>query len=227
MRAIGLMLAVLAGFSVGCSADVITIDLYSNRCLMVLPQVPINPDPMDVFGMNSGLGAIDPSGNITRWDPRRGGVGAYVAFDPDMPQNYGGMLIGDGFWVLGNNGDQISYDAIADGVPCQSAMMDMMIARPGAGNGKGGRHIIGLPFNHPIPIDLGSGYGDHIFFSDGTAILNWGQAVDAGWVNPVMTTWTGLGYRDLWVDSQESIQPGKGYWFLTFRDNLAMIIPGN
>lgn len=237
MKTLGFVLATMFALSVGCFAAVgtvtATIDMYADNAILALPNVPVNPDPMSVF---DGSG-IDPTYNITRFDAVGQG---YTSYDGDPQGPYGNMLLGDGFWCAGAAGQTISYEAIPDGVPDASGnKTDMWISLPGAGNGNGGSAIIGNPFAHTVAIDKGTYTGDHIFFTDGTKLLTWGDAVnnvDAQgnpdpWVSPTMTYFTGFGYDDIWYDNSigdvYQLDPGKGYWIATYKDNLAMIIPAD
>jgi len=226
MKTLGFVLAFVMAMSVASFADTAEFDLYGTSKNMVsLPQVPLNSDPLEVFASSS----VDPSYNITRWT----GVG-YVSYDPDDPTGYGNMLLGDGFWCGGSKNAVISYEAVADGVPDSNGQMtDMWISLPGAGNGNGGRHLIGTPFAHEILVDKGSYNGDNIFFTDGTTLLTWGEACQDpyNWIGPTITYWTGLGYDDVWYDGSNpeamSLMPGRAYWVATSKDNLAMIIPAD
>jgi len=224
MKTLVLVLALTFVLSAGCFAVQATIDMYADNALLALPQVPLNPDPNAVFA-SSG---IDPMYNIQRWDMLAQG---YVGLDDSGV--YGNMLLGDGFWCAGTAGQTISYEAVPDGVPDGSGnKTDMWISLPGAGLGNGGSAIIGNPFAHSVDVDKGSYSGDHIFFTDGTKLLTWGEACQDpyNWVSPVMTYWAGFGYDDVWFDNTAGpyqLDPGKGYWIATYRDNLAMIIPAD
>lgn len=224
MKTLVLVLAMMFVMSVGCFAVTATIDVYNANALLALPNVPINPDPASVFA-TSGM---DPMYNITRWDPIGGG---YCSLDDSGA--YGNMLLGDGFWLVGTEGATITYDAVADGVPdAGGKKTDMWISLPGMGNGTGGNAIVGVPFAHNVAVDKGSYTGDHIFFTDGTKLLTWGEACQApyNWVGPTMTYWSGFGYDDVWFDNTAGpyeLEAGKGYWIATNVDNLAMIIPAD
>lgn len=219
MRTLVLTLAMVFILSVGCFAVTATIDMYADNCLLALPNVPLDPNPDSVF-VGSG---IDPWYNITRWDAIGGG---YCSLDDSGA--YGNMLLGEGFWCAGTEGQTISYTALNDGVD----LTDMWISLPGTGAGTGGLTIVGNPFAHLVDVDKGSYTGDNIFFTDGTTLLTWGEACQDpyNWVSPTMTYWSGYGYDDVWFDNTAGpyqLDPGKGYWIGTNKDNLAMIIPAN
>jgi len=222
MKTVVLVLAFVFVVSAGCFASVTAeVDLYSTKNMLTLPNVPLNPDPYEVLA-TSGL---EPDSNLTRWNTA---VNGYRAYDAGIPELYGGMLLGDGFWLSGTSSDVITYDAVDDGVPDSSNVMtDMWISLPGRGLGTGGKHLVGSGFAHDIPTDSGTGYGDQIRFTDGTQMLNWSDAADAGWVGYAFQYWTGIGYRDLSFDSGEDMIAGRAYWVPTLVDNLAMIVPAD
>jgi len=225
MKALVLALALIFVISAACFAETVTavLDLYSTKNLMALPNVPTNPDPYEVLATSG----IEPDGNLTRWNTATNG---YRAYDAGLPELYGGMLIGDGFWLNGNSSMVITYDAIPDGIPDDSGTMtDIWISLPGRGLGTGGKHLVGTPFAHNVDTDSdgGNNLGDRIKFTDGTQLLSWGDAADAGWVAYTFQYWTGVGYRDLSYDSGEQMYAGRAYWVGTAKDNLAMIIPAD
>ncbi len=224
MKTLVLALALVCMLSAGCLAATATIDLYADSALLALPQVPLDPNPDTVFA-SSG---IDPWYNIARWDSIGGGY-TYL----DDTGAFGNMLLGDGFWCAGTQGQHIQYDAVLDGVPDSNGnKTDMWISLPGQGNGNGGSAIIGNPFAHSIDVDKGTYTGDNIFFTDGTTMLTWGEACQDpyNWVSQTLTYWTGFGYDMVWFDNTSGpyqLDPGMGYWIGTYKDNLAMIIPAD
>lgn len=221
MKTLVLVIAMIFVLSMGCFAVTASLDVYAENSLLALPNVPLNPDPISVFATSG----IDPTYIITRWDAVGQGYASYDGWEGE-PGAFGNMLLGDAFWLVANGTETITYPALDDGV----GLTDMWISLPGAGNGIGGSQIIGVPFAHNVAVDKGSYTGDNIFFTDGTALLTWGQACQApyNWVSPTMTYWYGVGYDDVWFDNTAGpyeLETGKGYWISTFRDNLAMIIP--
>lgn len=222
MRTFLLVLAmtmVVAGASVAATA---TIDLYEGWNLISAPLVPFDSDPMSVFA--DATYGID--GLLSRTDPLYGGV-AYDEYDPEL---FGGVLLGDGFWYLAYSGGdgQLSYEGVESGVPDGTGVKtDMWISLPGTGS-DGAWHTIGNPFAEDVAIDSGSGSGDNIFFTDGTDVKNWEEAVYEGWVadtiygadqyGGVAISYDGYGDDDM-------LRATKGYEILTYVPNIAMIIP--
>lgn len=224
MKTLGLVLAlmmVVAGASVAATA---TMDVYTGFNLIAAPLVPFNPDPLSVFA-----GAADGiDGLLSRYDPSSGTVG-YDSLDPSL---FGNVLLGDGFWLnVYSAGHQVlNYTGVPDGVPDGTgAMTDMWISLPGGGAGTGGWQLIGQPFAHDTVVDSGAGTGDKIFFTDGTTLKNWSEAVAATWVADKISGYdAGTGIFDVQYDglgATDTLQAGHGYWLLTYKDNLALIIP--
>lgn len=228
MKTLGLVLALtvlVAGASVAATA---TYDVYVGWNLVAAPLVPFNPDPNSVFaGLADGI-----DGLLARYDPS-GGIVTYDSLDPSV---FGNVLLGDGFWLMVYSGTQtVSYDGVPDGVPDGAGnKTDMWISLPGNqndGQDAGGWHLIGHPFNHDSPVDSGSGTGDRLFFTDGTTLKNWSEACAANWVDFKLSGYDPAGgifdvqYDGLGAD--DTLRAGRGYWLLTYKDNLAMIIPAN
>lgn len=215
------LMVVAAGVSVAATT---TIDVYEGWNLISAPLVPFDADPMSVFAdAPDGL-----DGYLSRESPAEGGG---ILFDELEPELFGGVLLGDGFWLASSSAATITYEGVEDGVPdAQGVKTDMWISLPGTGAGGGAWHMIGHPFAHETAVDDGSGDGTNILFTDGTDVKNWGEANAAGWVSDAVSgedqsmggvffvSFDGLGDSDV-------LQPGKGYWIQTFQDNLAMIIP--
>ncbi|NLN76902.1 MAG: hypothetical protein GX139_11430 [Armatimonadetes bacterium] len=221
MRTLLLVLAmtvVVAGASVAATA---TIDIYEGWNLIAAPLVPFDADPLSVFaGAAEGI-----DGLLSRMDPLWGGV-AYDSFDPEF---FGNILLGDGYWLLAyTDGQTLTYDGVENGVPDGTgAKTDMWISLPGAGS-EGGWHFIGNPFAQDVAVDSGAGVGDNIFFTDGTDLKNWNDAVAADWVDSTMygeASYGGFGVTYDGFGEDDSLRAGKAYQFLTFVPNIAMIVP--
>lgn len=225
MKKLGLALAVLALCSGVASADTASYDVYAGWNLVAAPLVPITSDPLSVFS------SVNIVGTLSKYDaPTQGGV-TYDDLDPAM---FGNVLLGEGYWLLCDANNTISYQGVADGVPDANLVKtDMWVSLPGNtldGVDEGGWHLIGHTFNHDTPVTV-TNPGDNIFITDGTQMLTWQQAADLGWCEAVMTGYDGIGQGGFAVGydlaDDDSLRAGKGYWFLTKKDNLAMIIPGN
>lgn len=228
MKTLVLMLALMLVIGGGVLAETATIDVYTGFNLVAAPLVPINPDPLSVFA-----GAADGiDGVLSRYEPT-GGIVGYDSLDPSL---FGNVLLGDGFWLNVYSGAQtLSYEGVPDGVPDGAGVKtDMWISLPGNSDAAdaGGIHLIGQPFAHNTLVDpTGAGTGSGIFFTDGTSLKNWSEAVAATWVSDTIAGYNavggifdvkydGLGYTD-------TLEAGRGYWVTTYKDNIAMIIPAN
>lgn len=211
------LLCVVSGFAV---ADT-TADLYVfegwNR--ISVPIVPFDSTPEGVFGsqpINSKLFRIDaPNQNE-------------IMYDILSPEEFGNILLGDGYQLLSTSDAVVSFSGVDDGVPSGGIPTDMWISLPGIQGlegEEGGWHLIGQPFAHDTPVGVD---GENIKFTNGEVTLNWKQAFLAGWVDSAMYTIDGgselsCGYILADVDY---VQAGHSYFILTKKANLAMIIDG-
>ncbi|MGQ9455362.1 MAG: hypothetical protein ACUVRS_10620 [Armatimonadota bacterium] len=223
MRTLGLVVVLLVVGSGVCLAVVTTVDLYEGWNYVACPLVPFDPDPYSVF---EGV-SIDY--NLFRWD---------APSQSEMhfgDEGFGNILLGDGYYL--NNVDSASgftYNGVPDGVPDASGTMtDMWISLPGNqldGADAGGWHLIGHPFNHDTPTNGSLGNGDNIWFTDGTTLKTWDEAVEAEWVESSMQYFDGVSQGQMTMTYQgwgndDTLRAGKSYWVRTYKDNLAMIIP--
>jgi len=236
MKTFGLVLALLT-LSVGASmAATATIDFYGEWNMVSAPLVPFVSTPWNGLS-GSAKGVFDPvdidfGGSLSRWDASTQGMVGWSMFVPDA---FGNILLGDGYWLYQPGSGSVTYDGVPDGVPDGVGnMTDMWVSLPGGqtdGVDAGGWHIIGTPFNHPICFskEQMNLLGDNICVTDGSTLKTWGEAVAALWVDDPMVTWDGVtqgnataGY---FFANDEFLRPGKGYWVHTNKDNLALIIP--
>jgi len=229
MKTLGLVLVLVMVLGGACLAqtDVATFDVYSGWTLFSLPQVPIDPAVESVFSefdmwFTSGLQKYDATQQ------------RYIIYDPLAPENFGGMLLGDGFWFNDPVGDIVTYSAVRSGVPdTNDVKTDMWISLPGNQVGSedtGGWHIIGQPFAEDSPVDPNFNLnGEGLFFTDGTSMKIWDDAVQAGWVEPQMLYWDHIAgrYRTMGYafNDDDHLRAGNGYWIKTLKDNIAMIVP--
>jgi hypothetical protein len=252
MKTLGLVLAMVALVGGSCLASsTVTASFSVNTsgyALIALPQVPVDPavggtqasnqngDPNGVFGQ------IKTSSGFTLQTWTGGGYSTWGIHST----TFGGMLLGAGYWVSGSalpSSGVVSYAALPDGVPDMDSngnavldsvgypvQTDMYISLPGLGLGTGGWIMIGHPFNHVTAINPSGSQldGSRILFTDGTTTLGWKAAVTAGWVGSTLQKWTGGGYSNTGYNHGQTntLTPGSGYWIQTYKDNLAMIIPG-
>jgi len=210
-----IVLAIVALFAVGVSASatVVSTTIYPGFNMIGPPVVPFSPDPASVFA------GIPLAGTLTRFDASTQG---YVLYDPDFPEDYGGVLLGDGAWLRKAGGGTLtwSYDGAPDGLPDSSGVLtDMWLSLPQAGF-----TLIAHPFNHPVD-------AANVRFTDGIGTLDWQAAVAAGWFNGVLVGFeaTVQGYFTVGPDpdsyDRTQLEPFYGYWVRTYKANLAMIVP--
>ncbi len=209
-----LTLALAAWTAIGAAGTVTTtITLTGTNNLISLPCVPLAPSPDSVFD------GFNIHNNLTSWDPANQ---IYNIYNSAVPETFGGALLGEGYWLTGVVGQQITYESLPSGVPTGETLTDMWISLPGKDDGQniGGRHLVGCPYDGNVP-------SANIQFTNGIDVLSWPQANAAGWVGYAMSYWAGSGYNDITCDDTSvttKLRPGKGYWVETNIDNLAMII---
>lgn len=241
MKTLGLVLALLVVVTGASFADTTTVDVYPGFSYVALPLAPFDCGTAGAYNpesiiTNSGLWA---AGLLHKWDAA---TQSDIAYDPDGGTGWN-MVLGEGYSYYWEDTSSFTVDGVADGVPdANSNMTDMWISLPGnqadsvsVSPDGGGWHLIGTPFNHDISVDKGSFYGDNIFFTDGTSMKTWGEALEAGWVDPVMHGWDAAmqSSRDVLFTGDDSnplntkLLKGCSYWLLTYQDNLAMIVPAN
>lgn len=215
-------LAVCAGAANATKVDFYQV--YAGWNCISAPVVPINPDPLSVFeGLNvNALQLFDAT------------IQSGIAYDEYSPEGFGNVLLGDGYWYNGDAEGTVSYEGLEDGVPTGTVKTDMWLSLPGNqmdGIDAGGWQLIGTPFNHDVPASTATGFGDNIVFTDGTSVKTWSEAADAGWVASAMMGFDPLAQSGFSVGydfcDDDSMRAGKGYWIQTYKDNLAVIIPGN
>lgn len=224
MKILSLTLVLIVMASGFVIADSVTYDVYGEWNCISAPLVPLNSDPMDVF---TGINIVN---NLSRFDATTQGN---IGYDDIDPAAFGSILLGDGFWLLSDDEYTVSYDGVTDGIPSVGVMTDMYISLPGNlldSKDAGGYQLIGTPFNHDVPVTVNS-TGDNVKLTDGIRLLTWKEAADLGWCEAFMTGYDptagsqfSCGYD---LCDREEMEPGYGYWFLTYKDNLVMIIPGN
>lgn len=225
MKTLGLVLALAFVLAGACVADTATFDVLGQWNQIAAPLVPFNPDPLSVF---NGVNIV---GTLWRLNPTDQAMVPYDDLDPAM---FGNILLGDGYqlWCdapLGTYVTTITYEGVPDGVPDGSGnMTDMWISLPGNqldGVDEGGWHLIGQPFDHDTSV-VGN-----LYFTDGTTLKTWEEAVMAtpAWCEAVMWALDPVtgGMIDVGFDlaSDDHLRKGHGYLFLTKKDNLALIIP--
>ncbi|MCE5313553.1 MAG: hypothetical protein ABFD49_02115 [Armatimonadota bacterium] len=231
MKTLGLVLAIVVLASCSAFAEVGAYDVYSGFNLVAAPVVPLNSDPLSVFDQ---VGLDYYSSSLSRFD---GATATMVGYDPYNTSAFGGVLLGDGYWLWCDTAYSVSFDGVADGVPdANNVKTDMWISLPGDqtdGVDAGGWNLIGNPFNHDVPFgsDEYSGVGDYLKVTDGVDMKTIEEAEAAGWISGQFSYYDGntqtmynAGY--FYCDDYY-LRAGKGYWVYTNRDNLALIIPAD
>lgn len=257
MKTLGLVIAltmVVGGASIAAT-ETATIDLYSGWNQIACPLVPMNLSvaegdgldytepafalvPFDTGGVrmawdnNSVFDSLQ-NGGMTRVDATTGSQPTYLVND-----NFGKLLLGDGYQLNVTSACTVSYVGVPNGVPdTANKKTDMWISLPGLQNdgvSAGGWHLVGTPYATPLDcyaLDTEGNPVWKIFFTDGTEVVDWQTAADVkGWVGDTMYG-AGPGGQVLvsYLNDPSSggligMQPGKGYWLATKVDNLAMII---
>jgi len=224
MKTLVLVFALLLVMGSACVADSVSLDIYAGWNMIGLPLVPFNPDPGTIF---ASIPSLDYK--LQRWDPASGGI----FYTSDAPEEFGMCLLADGYWLNNISASTITvtYDGVPDGVPDGSGnMTDMWVSLPGKG-AEGAWHLIGLPYNHNIICDDGSGTGVNVKFTDGTTLKTWDEAFRATpqWVTDRMQGYNAVG-GGYWVSyngetEDDTLRAGKGYWVRTLVPNIAMILP--
>ena len=226
MRTLGLVLALLVVGSGMCAADTVTVDIYSAWNYFACPLVPFDPAPDQV------MAGVDIDGRLFRFDAPTQSMIVYDMIDPSA---FGNVLLGDGY-ILDNYAatPSFSYSGVPDGVPDGNwTMTDMWISLPGYQldqGSNGGWHLFAHPFKHDTPVNGPLGSGDNIWFTDGTTLKTWDEAVNAGWVDSAMSYFDGATQSQLAMTYQgwgndDTLRAKSAYWIETKKDNIALIIP--
>lgn len=201
------------GIAVSASAAPVTstITLGKGWNMIGLPTVPLDPAPEQVFADLAGTQDIE--GAIVRWDPIARSNVPYSTLDP----GFGNVLIGDGYWVLKTTDGTLNNNY--QGVDVSG---DHWISLP-----RKGWTLMGYPNNTPASVDFAN-----LLVTNGIETKTIDDAINAGWVSNYAFTWDN-GVRSLLSVGSDgltdlaSLEKGKGYWFQSLVDNLALIVPGS
>ncbi|MDI6827379.1 MAG: hypothetical protein QME62_02715, partial [Armatimonadota bacterium] len=171
--------------------------------LIGVPCTPENPEPSIVFA------GLDISGKLCCWSGD-----SWVPYDP-WNETIFGIIRGEGYGLTSTKAETTTYVGFND-----EDAADMRITLP-----KNGWNLISQPFIAP------SRYQD-MMITDGQQLLTVREAVQAGWIMPLLFTWDNATQRldHVWLKSNgknqtELVMPWQGYWVRTHEDNLALIIP--
>jgi len=166
--------------------------------------MPVNPAP------DSVLGGIELDGRVFCWDPIIGGVVMYDAFQPEL---FPRLHVSAGFWLLASSPSDLVVEVVGNNQPD----VDMWVSLPGQGFS-----LIGHTFDYYTE-------ADNCLVSDGTRVISIEEAVNNGWIDPVLYYWdnssSGLRTIDIGFEGVNDLEPWRGYWVKTSRPNLALIIP--
>ncbi len=177
-----------------------TLSLKKGWNLISLPLEPINASPLAVFSECIEQGNYI-SNNLFRLEPGHG-------YDKWTPENNYDMQTGRGYWLLLQHECNVSYK----GVPANTSIRLRQ-----------GWNLIGFPAND---LNLSPIYWPNVTVSNGTTTLSVGQAAVAGWLQPTLYYYdSNHGYKAVSLDSDDEqwIEPGHGYWILSFRDGLELV----
>lgn len=183
-----------------------TGDLDPNWNLIALPSVPLEPSPPTMFG------AIPIDYRLFRWDAP---TQSLITYDELSPEDFGNMLLTDGYWINMDSVDSFSYDGLDD-----TDSMDVLISLP-----KAGWTMIGNPYSYNFPwannkvtdgnqtitITDASQYGANWLYSVGYWWDSSTQSlVDVGLPEDLPTT--------------EEMTPWHGYWVQSNIDKIGLIL---
>lgn len=205
----GLVLIVAMAATMPASAALTTITsppgaVSAGWNLIALPGIPVDPDPANV------LTGINIDGNLYRWDAAMQGLYQYDMWSPDQ---FGNMLLTDGYWLQSDNSATISYSGLDD-----NNSMDVWISLP-----KAGWSLIGNPFNADFSWPSAK-------VVDGNVTVDLQQAAYTnGWLNSIGFWWDGTtqGLYDIGIPDDfawtETMQAWHGYWIQSNVDKIALI----
>lgn len=191
--------------------------------LIGLPAAPagsgdsmeFSPKPWDAFQVLSpGKDPFDIDGRLYRWEDCVGGLFVWdVWMDLETHGPFGGLLLGDGYWLQLDAGLPVSYSA-------RPSSLDQWtgICAPGW-------MIIGLPKDHPVAMA-------DVRVHDGGAVCGMYDAVFTnGWIDCTGYWWDGptqglmdIGIPECWASASDLL-PWHGYWLQAYRGGLALVFP--
>ncbi|MCL6518281.1 MAG: hypothetical protein K6T99_00445 [Armatimonadetes bacterium] len=174
--------------------------------LLGIPAIPGNWDPQAVFG------SIPINDNLCRWEAEDS---SFIFYDEWSPSTYGGMLLGDGFWLSVGSPTNISYQG-------RYQPEDQWVTLP-----KSGWTLIGHTFDYDT-------YWSDVKVHNGCECISMEEASrERGWLNSMGWWWENssqslmtLGLPDDWPES-EKLERWHGYWIYSNTDSLSLIIPAS
>jgi hypothetical protein len=213
-----ILLGIAATLAIGAAAiaQPVTVSLSQGMNLVSAPVVPFDPAPASVFKTDAGapisivnkLYKIGTTGNVP-----------YPALATQQAA-WGGILIGDGYWLNSAASTVWQFDGAPDGLSqdgTTATMTDMWISLPTVGFA-----AIGHPFNHAVSCAKCS-------FTNGSETVLWADAITKGWVAAYAYGYGSTGYVNVGPPrigvKVNQFDPGKAYLLNVKVANLAMIIP--
>lgn len=210
MKRVLIGLALIAVLSVPATAALTTITspvgtVNPGWNLMTIPGIPIDP------AVASVLPPIPLDGNLYRWDAATQGLKMYDSWNPE---DYGAMLLTDGFWLVTDSAQTISYAGLDD-----NNTMDVWISLP-----KAGWAMIGNPFNRDYT------WADAKVVDGNVTISLLQAAKTEGWLESYGYWWDSstqslcdFGIPEDFM-STDILLPWHGYWVQSYVDKIALIL---
>jgi len=169
-----------------------------------VPRTPKDPAPSETFG------SVNIDGCLWRWDAV---THSFNMYDPWMPEAFGNILRGEGYWLNAESACDLTFNAFSPG------STDFWIGLP-----RNGWQLVGCPF------DDGKEW-DTALITDGLEVLpiivasktrGWMDSVGWWWDNVTQSLKT-VGFPEDFPES-ETLMPWHGCWLMTYRDRLALIV---
>ena len=179
-------------------------------------------DPAQVISPGKTQDEID--GRISRWDSAMKGTYIYD-MNAEPHGEFGGAILGDGYWLNAPGAWTISYKARVQNIP--------QWISPGGATAV----LMAHPQNHdtlmdPVCYELDPLTG--VCMSDGAQVLSFYDACfpyGAGWIGSTGLFWDNVGRGSRYIGvcddgvDDDTLRPWIGYWF-TWRSNYkSMIVP--
>jgi uncharacterized lipoprotein YddW (UPF0748 family) len=171
--------------------------------LFSLPLAPVDPNPPTV------LPGIRLDGNLYRWER---GTQSQFMYDEWKPEEFGNLMIDQGYWLIAESPYTISYSAYRD-TPARNSSL------PTAG-----WNMVGCPFEREVE-------WQDIMVVNGSQMVpirNAVKDVDKQWLNGTAYWWESsnqsqydLGLEEDWP-STTHMKPWHGYWVQSYVNNLTL-----
>ncbi|KPJ64726.1 hypothetical protein AMK68_00755 [candidate division KD3-62 bacterium DG_56] len=178
-------------------------EMGSGWHLVSLPWMPLDPDPAVVFGPNQ------VETRLYRYDTTAKGYVGYLAGDPGL---FGDCGRGAGYWLYLDETSSLGYASLPE-------WSVQTIAAPMAG-----WHLIGHPWRGPVALA-------RCLVRDVAAneVVALNDAAAAGWLTLPAYYWDrtagSYGRCGGAAASNTTLEAWRGYWLLTHRPGLELLIP--